>query len=350
MKIYRNEKGKWCYSFIANGKRERRVVGLSKQECEAVACEARNKIKRDGFGIKGAAKNIFFEDFAKDFIETYAKPNKRSWQRDQISVDHLVLFFKGKYLAGITPDMIERYKAMRKDDVSASTVNRELACLKTLFGKAVKWGKLDSSPAASIGKFRENNARERILTDDEATRLIDFANPSLRPILIVALNTGMRRNEIFALKWKNVNLDKGIIFVENSKSGKSRKIPMNTLVRNSVEALPRGHEYLFCNARKDGNVRSIRTALMNACERAKIKGLRLHDLRHTAATRMIESGADIVTVSKILGHASITMTLRYCNPSEESMQRAVERLERTYAKNSAIKPTAESVSCSVAIN
>ncbi len=329
MKIYKNENGKWCYSFICNGQRVRKVVGLSKQECEAVACEARNKIKREGFGLKTPAKNVFFEDFAKEYLNIYAKQNKRSWRRDEVSIMHLNESFKGKYLAGITPDMIEKYKTARRAAVSPATVNLELACLKTIFNKALEWGKIEVNPAGKIKKFKLNNCREKILSGEEARRLIECAVPALRPVLAIALKTGMRRGEILALTWPAVNFIKSFILIENSKSGKSRKVPMSPAVREVLKAIPQVSDFIFYNPETKTHIKSVTTAFETARgkDKANLPGLRFHDLRHTFATWYMENGGDIVALSKILGHSSIQMTLRYCNPTEGGMLKAVEKMD-----------------------
>ena len=137
----------------------------------------------------------------------------------------------------------------------------------------------------------------------------------------------MRRNEILSLRSVNVDFEKGYIFIEDSKSGKSRKIPMNVAAFEALHDLPKKFEYVFFNEKTKSHVKDIKTGFKAACRRAEIKGLRLHDLRHTAASKMIEAGADLVTVSKILGHSSIQMTMRYAHPTLETMRRAVEKLE-----------------------
>ena len=327
MKIYRNGKGKWAYHFFCNGQRERKVVGLSKAECEAVACEARNKIKREGFGLKGTAKNVFFEDFAQEFIDRYSKIYKRSWRSDENSLKHLVGFFKGKYLAGITRSLVEQYQAARKEEVAPATVNLELACLKKTFNKAIDWGKLEANPAAKVKKFKLNNSREKILDAEEARRLIECAAPSLRPILIIALKTGMRRGEILSLRWSDINFIKSFIQIKDTKSGEPRKVPLSPAAREVLKALPRPSEFIFYNPETKTHIKSVVTAYETACARAEIKGLRFHDLRHTFATWYMESGGDVVALSKILGHHSLQMTLRYCNPTEGGMLRAVEKMD-----------------------
>ena len=146
------------------------------------------------------------------------------------------------------------------------------------------------------------------------------------PVLVVALNTGMRRNEILSLKWQDVDFVKGFILIEDSKSGRARKVSMNAAVFETLKGLPRSSEYVFFNPETKTHIKDIKTGFKSACKKAGTKGLRLHDLRHTAASWMIEAGADLVTVSKILGHSSIQMTMRFAHPTPENMRLAVERL------------------------
>jgi len=102
---------------------------------------------------------------------------------------------------------------------------------------------------------------------------------------------------------------------------------MNASVYETLKALPRtSADYVFFNTETKAHIKDIRAAFLGACRWAEIKGVRLHDLRHTAASKMIEAGADLVTVSKILGHASIQMTMRYAHPTPENMRLAVEKL------------------------
>jgi len=267
-----------------------------------------------------------FEKFADEFLELYSKQNKRSWQSDEFSLKNFKLFFKDKRLQDIGPEDVERFKAKRRTEVSDSTINRELACLKTLFNKAVEWGRLERNPIAKVKKFREPNSQERILTESEAKRLIEASGPELRPVLIIALNTGMRKGEILSLKWKDIDFQKGFIYIGDSKSGRSRNVPVNSQVFETLKGLPQQGEFVFFNSETRGHVQDVKTAFKGACRRAGIKGLRFHDLRHTAASWMVEGGVDLVTVSKILGHASIQMTMRYAHPTPENMRRAVAKL------------------------
>jgi integrase len=144
-------------------------------------------------------------------------------------------------LAALKADILrEKYGLGRRTDgLSPSTINRELACLKTIFAKAIEWGKAESDPARKVKKFREPASRERILTEDEARRLLSSASLELRPILITAIGTGMRRGEILALRWTDLDFVRGLIAITTSKSGKGRTVPMSGAVAAALGAIPR---------------------------------------------------------------------------------------------------------------
>ncbi len=338
MKISQNRSGKWVIDFTCKGRRITRVIGSSKREAEAAAAAIKTDLIREKYDLVRKRQDVLFETHADEFLELYSKQNKRSWARDEISLGHLKDFFRGKSLAEITPDAIEKYKLERRTaKVSDATINRELACLKTMFSKAIEWDRTKLNPAARIKKFREANVQERILEADEMRRLLEAASPELRPILIVALNTGMRKGEILGLRWRDVDFVKAFILIEDSKSGRARKVPMNALVFDTLRGLKRVGEFVFPGMSSQGQAQpqgDVKTAFKSACRRAGIIGLRFHDLRHTAATKMIEAGVDLVTVSRILGHASIQMTMRYAHPTPENMRRAVEKLADVFKPRS----------------
>jgi len=324
-------KGKWYVDFTFNKKRIRQFGGYTKEQARNTLAKMRIEKLDERLGFKKPAQpDIDFDQFAREFIKIYSKQNKKSWERDEFSLISLKPFFKGKTIQDIGPEFVERYKAKRKTEVSPATVNRDLAFLKTMFKKAVEWGRLESSPVTNVKKFKEPNSKERTLNASEMARLIDAATNHLEPILIIALNTGMRRGEILSLKWENVNLSKRCIHIEDSKSGRSRDVPMNGLVVEAMSSIRQDSVYVFYNPTTGEPIKDIKTAFKTACKKAEIKGLRFHDLRHTAATRMVEAGVDLVTVSKILGHSSIQMTMRYAHPTPGNMRLAVEKLGEFY--------------------
>lgn len=334
--------GKWYLDFTFNKKRIRHFGGYTKEQAKNTLIKMKADKLDEKRGFKKPAKpNIDFMEFAREFIEIYSKQNKRSWGRDESSLKALEPYFKGKAIAEITPELVERYKAKRKVEVAAGTCNRELVFLKTLFNKAVEWGRLESSPVAKVKKFREPIYKVKILDAAEIKKLLDVSNSHLKPILIVALNCAMRRGEILALKWENVDLSKRRIHIEDSKSGRSRDIPMNNAVVEALSVISQHNKYVFHNPVTGRPLKSIKSSFRTARRNAKIKGLRFHDLRHTSATRLVEAGVDLVTVSKILGHSTIAMTVKYAHPSAENMRLAVEKLDEFYEQTRQKVDTAE---------
>ena len=323
--------GKWYVDFTFSKKRIRQFGGYTKEQARTTLAKLRIEKQNEKMGFKVPKyENIYFEKFGRDFIDQYSKQNNRSWKRDEVSLRTLKPFFKGKMLKDIDSFLVERYKAKRKTEVSNATFNRELAFMKTMFNKAVEWKRLEMNPLQNFKKLKENNGRMRILKSEEMKRLLDVANGHLKSILIIALNTGMRRGEILSLKWGNVNLSKRSIHIEDSKSGRSRNIPMNGHVIEALSVIPQNSGYVFFNPMTKRPIQDVKKAFKTACKNAEIKDLRFHDLRHTSATKMIESGTDLVTVSKILGHSTIQMTMRYINPDEETMKNAVDKLADFY--------------------
>lgn len=244
--------------------------------------------------------------------------------------------FGSKKLSDISTKDIEEFKLLRIKEVSPATVNRSLSVLRHLFNLARRWKKFfGENPVSIVGLLEENNLMERILSPEEQNILIESSISYLRPIIITALNTGMRRGEILSLKWSDVDLDNNLITIvqTNSKSKKQRKIFINTILKKQLAELKLksgGNENVFLDD-KGNRLREIKNGFNAACRRAGIEGLRFHDLRHTAATRMIESGGNIVAVSKILGHSDIKTTMRYTHP-ENSLKEALENLAN-FGKN-----------------
>lgn len=328
---------------LSNGKTKRETIGKSGIVTKTMAREILRKkeqqVKLGQYGMLDV-KIPTLDAFTKQYI-TYKKETEKkpSWKCDEQHLRiHLIPFFgRNRKLSDIKPQDVDDYKSLRlKENAAPATVDRELSALRHLINLAERWNKFfGKNPVSIAGLLHPNNQKERTLTHEEQKRLLDSTNEYLRPVIIFALNTGMRKSEILTLKWSNVDLETGIITLEktNTKSKKLRRIPINTVVRKLMLELKlkgKGSEYVFLSSKgipykKEG---SLRQPFLGALRRAGIEGLRFHDLRHTAATRMIESGASIVAVSKILGHEDLKTTMRYAHP-EDSLKDAVELLTKT---------------------
>lgn len=143
----------------------------------------------------------------------------------------------------------------------------------------------------------------------------------------MALYTGMRRGEIFNLKWFDVDFNRGLIQIRESKSGKKRVVPINVTIKMLLDDLKPKSEYVFPSPKTGGKLDNIKRSFRRAVTEAGIEDFRFHDLRHTAATRMADAGADTFTLMKILGHSDIRMTARYAHATDAALRRAVENLD-----------------------
>lgn len=329
----------WVGEYKDRGRIKRKALSKKGIVTKTMAKEMLRKIEQQ---VKLGQYDLLDADIPRlsEFSVEYIKHvkdvvKKRSWSRDILALKYLKAYFGDYKLSEITVKDVDDYKAVRLNEVAPATVNRELEVLRHLFNLAERWKKFfGKNPVSQAGLLPLNNQKERILSPEEEQRLLASSSPFLRPILICALNTGMRKGEIISLKWHNVDLDNNLITLEhtNSKSKKTRRIPINSLLRKLLleQRLKRGgSEYVFLSSSGKPYMRhdSLNQTFEGACRRANIKGLRFHDLRHTAATRMVENGASIVAVSKILGHADLKTTMRYSHP-ENALVEAVESLTR----------------------
>jgi integrase len=315
--------------YYVQGKRKREKIGPSKTLAENVLRKRKLQIAENRFLDIKRQEKIKFEDFANTYFELHSKQHKKSWTRDKSLIKNLISFFGGKYLYEITPMLIEKYKIARRNEVSPATTNREVACLKNMFTKAIEWGKAEENPVKKVKLFRENNCRIRYLEKEEIRKLLKACSKHLRPIVAVALNTGMRKGEILNLKWHDIDFKRGIIYLLDTKNNEKREVPMNELLKKALISVPKHPDspYVFCN--KDGKpYANVRKSFFTALKKSGIVNFKFHDLRHTFASHLVMSGIDLNTVKELLGHKSIEMTLRYSHLSPDHKKRAVDILGR----------------------
>jgi len=335
MKIKKQKDREWVIDFTHEKKRIRRIIKGTRRMAEEAVRKLQEDITNEKYGLTVPGKKIRLEDYVEEYEENYIKGTKSEKNRKYI-IGTLMSEFKGKFLTEITPGKIDRYKTKRqKDGVSNVTINRELALLKAIFNKAIDGEEyeINRNPVAKAGLLPEDSRRERILTVKEMDNLIKVAeNPwgnCLPLFLLIALNTGMRKMEILSLKWEHVDLKRRYLIVpeERSKNGKERKVPMNNVVYEALKKLKRNNEYIFYSPKTGSHIKNIKTAFWRACDKAGIKNLTVHDLRHTAASFLVnDCGIDIVTAARILGHSDIQQTVKYVHPSEAHKRLGVERL------------------------
>lgn len=220
--------------------------------------------------------------------------------------------------------------------LAPASVNRRLACLKHMMTKARDWEMIGKDALDRVRRVKlqkEENRRLRFLSVAECQELIAAAEPHLKPVLLFALNTGCRKSEILGLTWDRVDLKHGFIHLDKTKSGERRDIPINATLRAVLKKLVRRVDspLVFYNPETGGRWHDLKRSFGTACRKVKIQDFRFHDLRHTFASQLVMAGVDLTTVSRLLGHASLTMTLRYSHLAPDHLKSAVEVLARLQA-------------------
>lgn len=194
---------------------------------------------------------------------------------------------------------------------------------------AIDWDLyLSSNPLRRVKFFQEVNTGSRVLSLEEESRLLANATPAIQDIVVYALNTGSRIGEIFSLRWQNVDLERNLITVFSPKTQKTGLVPINSDVRRILEfwVLVRKNEFVFYNQETGKPFVDLDAGLELACKKAGITGVTWHTLRHTFASRLLERGVDIMTVKELLGHSTVTVTMRYTHSNLDSKVAAVGKL------------------------
>ena len=326
MSVYKR-KDKWYCRFQVNGIRQNLSCPGAVNKMQALIMENAYRLKvitpnQNPQNEQSRYKmSVLFNSF-----RNYSKQNKLSFRSDRIMLGILNHYFANTHADEVTIDIIEKFKwyLINVRKVKNSTVNRYLAILSKTFNIAIANGLINHNPIKNTKRLRENNFKIRCLSYGEEKLLykaLELSPKYLRDIITIALNTAMRKSEILNLKWSNIDFRNDVIELLETKSGKSRIIPMNSKVIAVLTSLEQSSEYVF---NIDGNkIGDIKKCWSTALRRAKIDNFRFHDLRHTAATRMIEKGVDIITVKEILGHADISTTMRYTHSKLDSKRLAV---------------------------
>ncbi len=237
----------------------------------------------------------------------------------------------GYSLADVTAPLIVEHRATLLGstnkygrEVGKATVNRYVQALGHVFTIARKeWGWVSESPVLNISKFKEPRGRVRFLSDEERTSLLaackESDNPHLYKAVVLALSTGARKMEVMGLKWQDVDFERGVIVLHETKNGERRVIPLQGFALD----LMKGHakvrnlhcDYVFPSRIKCQPI-DIRKGWENALKKAGIEDFRFHDLRHSAASYLAMNGASLAEIAEVLGHKTLQMVKRYAHLSE----------------------------------
>jgi len=336
----RNGDGIWIKPYRREGYSQvgwRDATG--KQHRKVVLTELVHQFKSMGMVRLGkvSAQEMTLGQVVPEYIKfnQHLKSHKDIKQRSE----YILKEFGDVPLSEIKVLQVEKYMSkLMAEGKSPATLNHYLLTIKHMFRKAVDWGFTPEESLKHLRRVKQyklNNKRLRYLTKEEADRLLEACKKVkvsfyLYPIVAIALNTGMRRGEILGLQWNQIDVRHGMILLSDTKNGERREVPLNKTVLNVLNAMPRPID--------NGKVFPVNNphnwkAWMRALQLAGIVDFHFHDLRHTFASWMIMKGADLPTLQSILGHKSITMTMRYAHLAPDHRAAAVRLLDENNVQN-----------------
>ncbi len=326
MGLYRRGKIYW-FTIMLKGKRIQISTKTDNRKlAEKAYAKTITDIQEGIWFEKQKAKTITFAEMASKYTSKYYRI------RDEHTVKRLLPVFGHLTLAEVTTELISDFRDERLKKVKPATVYQELSLMRRMFNVARReWKWTKENPVAELSFAVGNkNARDRWLTVEEERLLLDKAtNPFwLRPLLVVALHTGMRRGEILNLLWKDVDFNRRLLTIHKSKNGEKRSIPLTQTLLNALRGF--GKVIDISGKVFPISVRSLREGFDKAVSKATIDNFHFHDLRHTFATRLVQNGVDLYKVKELLGHKTIAMTMRYAHHYPESLRSSIEVLDFCY--------------------
>jgi len=331
----------WLRYRDAHGKQRQMKIGDTKSltfeqaRIAAQTLRARVVLGEDPAEERKTLRQIpTLEDFARDRYLPYVKGYKRSWDKDQSQLkNHLLPKLGRMHLDEISKEqVIALHHATKAAGYAPATANHLVIMLRYMYNLAKKWAiaGAENNPAAGIPLFEENNKRERYLNTEETQRLYQALllsdNTQLRYIVPLLLLCGCRKRELLDAEWSHFDLPRRLWRIPISKSGRARHIPLSEGVLTLLEQVPRFDDcpYLVANPKSKRPYVSIFASWDTARNRAGLPDVRMHDLRHSFASFLINGGRSIYEVQSILGHTQLKTTQRYAHLSQTTLLDAAD--------------------------
>ena len=291
-----------------------------------------------GRSSKNKSSILTLEAFYEEYYIPYIKMHIKSYETN-ISVfkNHILPKFRNSAMNDITKkDIMQLHTNMvQKKKLAPATANKVLIFISHAFNVAMQLEikGIEVNPASKIKPYLLNNARERYLTKDEATRLIDAINQTeqnihLKYIIPMLILTGARKGEVLRARYEDFNLNQLTWTIPISKSGKKRILPITPQLLELYNSIPKTNgEYLFASPATGKPYVTIYQSWNSARIKAGLKDVRIHDLRHSYASALVNNGRSLYEVQTLLGHSTSKMTQRYAHLSNENLMKAASCAE-----------------------
>jgi integrase len=325
--------GSWTDA--AGRRRKRKLDAYTLQQARDVLAGVKAKAEKARvLGYMPPGKETFAEIMPRYLQHQKARLTPHAYERTRGVVEgHLKSAFGSVKLANIRRADVQRYATERSSMVTPGSVVKELNILKHLFHLAMEWEIIPVNPAQGMKMPRVPAGRVRYLQPAELHAVLEACPKWLRPIAGLLAFTAMRRSEVLGLRWLDVDRRGERIMLPQTKNGDGRIVWLNALACQVLDSVPkngaRPTDHLF-PASDECTPENVSLAFLRACRRVGIADFRLHDLRHTAASWLRMSGADLQDVAELLGHRDLRMTKRYSHLSPAHLSAAVKRLDSVF--------------------
>jgi len=343
MSIYKRG-GMWWYNFWWEGQHVQRATRVtSRTQALKMQSIHRAQLALGKYGLGPKREILKFADFAARYLE-YSKANKPAYAVERYYIPRALTPFFGKFrLDEITPLTVEKYKQKRLGArLKKSSINREIGLLKSMLSTAVTWKLVDANPTRDAELFKlDDPLVARVLSYEEEEKLLaacdhpelQYLAPHLKPVITVALYTGLRRSEIFRLRWTDIDFDNSVLTVQKSKTkaGQGREVSLNSALRDLLLALHVGAtgEWVFPSPKNPReHIGDVKNSFRRAVKISGILPVTFHQLRHSFCSRLSDAGVSIAVIQELAGHASVLMTRRYMHPANALKIKAVELILR----------------------
>ena len=343
--------GTWYYRYREPGRRLRQIrlgllgeISVTSARREAARLDALVKAGEDPRVEAHADKPMMtFREFVESRYFPHVELHNRSWPSTRSQVTrHLLPRFGVKRLDAIRrADILAMQHDSRVAGMAVGTCNRLLIHMRTIFNAAIRWEVLPEgcNPTRGVKLLPGEVKRERFLDGAEVQRLFDVLDhsrsPQLANVVRMLLYTGARKREILDARWEHVDFERKLLVVPRSKSGKARYIALSDAAMGIIEAMPRrsGVPWIFPNPRTGKPLVSIHQGWERIRRDAGLPDLRLHDLRHSFASFLVNAGHSLYEVQALLGHQSPKMTMRYAHLASETLLRAANDVTKAWSKD-----------------
>jgi len=319
MASFRFRNNRWQARVQRKGKKDLAKSFLNKPDAEKWARSVEIEIDRGTFINTDFAQKTLFKEILQKYLDDVA-PNMRSADTQVIRIKKLMRHTIAEVnMAHLSPKHVADYRDERLKLNKPNTVIRELAVLSSIINHARReWGLNITNPVTMIRKPSSTQGRDRILNDEELTRLyiqLEMISPWYKPLVEFALETAMRRGELMSLFWVNINFEKSVAFLPMTKNGQSRSVPLSTKAIVILKSIPRNIEGRVFPLNKQ----TVSILFLRATRRAEIENFHFHDLRHMAITRLASVFSNPMELASISGHKSLNMLKRYTHFKAEDL-------------------------------